>query len=46
MFKDGAVYLDIETSGLYQGVDDITVIGIYDGKTVKTFVQGVGNSYL
>jgi uncharacterized protein len=41
MFKDGAVYLDIETSGLYQGVDDITVIGIYDGKTVKTFVQGI-----
>ena len=40
-FKDKAVYLDIETSGLYQGFDEITVIGIYDGKTVKTFVQGI-----
>ena len=40
-FKDKAVYLDIETSGLYQGVDEITVIGLYDGKTVKTFVKGI-----
>ena len=40
-FKDKAVYLDIETSGLYQGVDEITVIGLYDGKTAKTFVQGI-----
>jgi hypothetical protein len=40
-FRDKAVYLDIETSGLYQGVDDITVIGLYDGKSAKTFVQGI-----
>ena len=40
-FKDKAVYLDIETSGLYQEVDEITVIGLYDGKTTKTFVQGI-----
>jgi len=40
-FKDKAVYLDIETTGLYQGVDEITVIGLYDGKTAKTFVQGI-----
>ena len=40
-FKDRAVYLDIETSGLYQGVDEITVIGLYDGKTVKTLVNGI-----
>jgi uncharacterized protein YprB with RNaseH-like and TPR domain len=40
-FKDKAVYLDIETSGLYQGVDEITVIGLYDGTTTKTFVQGI-----
>ena len=26
---------------LYQGVDEITVIGLYNGKTTKTFVQGV-----
>lgn len=40
-FKQRAVYLDIETSGLYGGVDEITVIGIYDGKQIKTFIQGV-----
>ena len=40
-FKDKAVYLDIETIGLYQGVDEITVIGLYDGKTAKTFVKGI-----
>jgi len=40
-FKEKAVYLDIETSGLYQGVDEITVIGLYDGTTTKTFVQGI-----
>ena len=39
-FKDKAVYLDIETSGLYQGVDEITVIGLYDGRTVQSFVNG------
>ena len=40
-FKDRAVYLDIETSGGYASVDDITVIGLYDGNTVQTFVNGV-----
>jgi len=40
-FQDRAVYLDIETSGGYQGVDDITVIGIYDGVDVQTFVNGI-----
>ena len=40
-FKVRAVYLDIETTGYYQGVDGITVIGLYDGKTVTTFVQGI-----
>ena len=40
-FRHKAVYLDIETSGLYQGTDEITVIGIYDGQNVKTFVQGI-----
>ena len=40
-FKEKAVYLDIETSGGYQGVDEITVIGIYDGHTVQTFVNGI-----
>jgi uncharacterized protein YprB with RNaseH-like and TPR domain len=39
-FEDGVVYLDIETSGGYQGIDEITVIGIYDGRKVQTFVNG------
>lgn len=40
-FKEKAVYLDIETSGGPQGMDEITVIGIYDGRTVQTFVNGI-----
>lgn len=40
-FKDKAVYLDIETSGGYQDTDEITVIGLYDGQRVQTFVNGV-----
>jgi len=40
-FKGRAVYLDIETSGLYQGVDEITLIGLYNGHTVKSFVKGI-----
>src|SRR4030042_6812025 len=39
-FRDRTVYLDIETSGMYPGVDDITVIGLYDGHDVHTFVNG------
>ena len=39
-FKEKAVYLDIETSGGYQGMDEITVIGLYDGCNVHTFVNG------
>lgn len=40
-FKDRAVYLDIETSGGYLGLDEITVIGLYDGNRVQTFVNGI-----
>ena len=39
-FKDKAVYLDIETSGRYQGMDEITVIGLYDGHEINTFIDG------
>jgi hypothetical protein len=39
-FKDRAVFLDIETSGGYQGMDEITVIGLYDGKQVRTYING------
>jgi uncharacterized protein len=40
-FRQKAVYLDIETSGLCSGIDEITVIGIYDGTDVKTYIQGI-----
>ena len=39
-FKHRAVYLDIETSGYDQWNNDITVIGLYDGIKVQTFVNG------
>ena len=39
-FKNQAVYLDIETSGLSPFFDEITVIGISNGKEEKAFVQG------
>lgn len=33
-------YLDIETTGLDKVHDDITLIGVYDGHSVKSFVRG------
>jgi uncharacterized protein YprB with RNaseH-like and TPR domain len=38
-FKDHVVFLDIETTGLDQW-DDLTVIGMYNGKEMKSFVRG------
>jgi hypothetical protein len=40
-FKAGCVYLDIETSAGIGGCDEITVIGIYDGNEVKSFINGI-----
>ncbi|MDO8682052.1 MAG: ribonuclease H-like domain-containing protein [Armatimonadota bacterium] len=38
-FGDKAAYLDIETLGM--GADDaITVIGVYDGENVKSYIKG------
>jgi len=34
-----AAYLDIETTGLDKENDDITLIGVYDGSKVKSFVK-------
>lgn len=34
-----AAYLDIETTGLDKKNDDITLIGVYDGSNVKSFVR-------
>lgn len=39
-FKERSVYLDIETSGDYEGGDLITMIGLYDGDRTYTFING------
>lgn len=39
-FSDSIAYLDIETTGLSPYEDDITVIGLYDGQDVHTFIRG------
>jgi uncharacterized protein YprB with RNaseH-like and TPR domain/predicted nuclease with RNAse H fold len=38
-FYDRAVFLDIETTGLSQYYDVITLVGAFDGKAVKLFVR-------
>lgn len=38
-FGDSLAFLDIETTGCY-GHDEITVIGLYDGSDMSTFVKG------
>lgn len=39
-FRDKAAFLDIETTGGYGGSDEITMVGVYDGKKTRTFVNG------
>ena len=39
-FGDKIAYLDIETTGLFPRWNEITVIGLYDGKEVKTYISG------
>ena len=39
-FADECVYLDIETTGLSSVFDSITMVGLYDGRTYKAFVEG------
>lgn len=39
-FADQSVYLDIETTGLSTVFDRITVVGLYDGRKYKVFVEG------
>jgi len=39
-FKSGSVFLDIETTGGFGGFDEITLIGLYDGQTTRTFING------
>ena len=39
-FRNSAVYLDIETTGLDRHYQSITTIAAYDGHEIKTYVQG------
>ena len=38
--RNGAAYVDIETTGLSRDGDCITTIALYDGEQVKTYVRG------
>ncbi len=40
-FKEETAYVDIETTGLSPDYSRITVIGIYNGKEMKTFIRGI-----
>jgi len=37
-FRDSAVYLDIETTGLDRYFNDITTIALYDGESIQIYV--------
>lgn len=40
-FKEDAVFLDIETTGLDHRRNDITVIGLFDGISTKTMIKNI-----
>ena len=44
-FREDAVFLDIETTGLSKLDDDITVFGLYDGLNTKTMIKGINMDY-
>lgn len=39
-YRDRILFLDIETTGLRGGEDEVTCIGTYDGRTVRAFIRG------
>jgi hypothetical protein len=39
-FRNATAYFDIETTGLAPEYDQITTIALFDGKSIKTFVNG------
>ncbi|MFH2027989.1 MAG: ribonuclease H-like domain-containing protein [Nanoarchaeota archaeon] len=43
-FKDQAVFLDIETTGV-GSYDDITLIGLFDGLNTKTMIKSINMDY-
>jgi uncharacterized protein YprB with RNaseH-like and TPR domain len=40
-FEEKTAFVDIETTGLSSHSDNITIIGIYNGKETKTYIQGI-----
>ncbi len=44
-FKEDAVFLDIETTGLSNKNNDITVFGLYDGINTKIVIKGINLNY-
>ena len=44
-FREDAVFLDIETTGLSKHEDDITVFGLYDGINTKIMIKGINLDY-
>lgn len=44
-FKEDAVFLDIETTGLSNKNNDITVFGLYDGISTKIMIKGINLNY-
>lgn len=41
IFSDSVAFFDIETTGLSQRRDKITVVGIYDGREVKSYIKDI-----
>jgi uncharacterized protein YprB with RNaseH-like and TPR domain len=39
-FRLSCAYVDIETTGMVSGLDEITTICLYDGATIRTYVRG------
>lgn len=39
-FADECVYLDIETTGLSPVFDSVTMVGLYDGRKYRVFLEG------
>lgn len=39
-FEKKTVFLDIETTGLSHYYDEVTIVGLYDGRQVQTFIAG------
>lgn len=40
VFGDSVRYLDIETTGLYPGYNEVTVVGIFDGRNYEALIAG------